>query len=82
VTPYLASVPSFGDWGFLLTSPGTQAGPALQLPADAPPLRYLSEDVLRAATVFPPDRRVTDAEVSTLLDPVVLEYVREEWRAY
>lgn len=88
VTPYLASVPSFGDWGFLLTEPAVAEpdtvvpGPALRLPGDAPPLRYLSPEVLRAATVFPPDRRVTDAEVSTLLDPVVLEYVREEWRSY
>ncbi|RIQ19490.1 polyamine aminopropyltransferase [Jiangella rhizosphaerae] len=81
VTPYLASVPSFGDWGFLLAAPGT-ASPPLRLSGDVPPLRYLSPDVLAAATVFPPDRVVTDAEVSTLLDPVVLEYVRDEWRTY
>ncbi|TDE16007.1 polyamine aminopropyltransferase [Jiangella asiatica] len=85
VAPYMVSVPSFGDWGFLLAAPGDASKPAappLRLPDDAPPLRYLSADVLRAATVFPPDRVVTDAEVSTLLDPVVLEYVRQEWQTY
>jgi spermidine synthase len=74
--PYHVDVPSFGDWGFVLTG----ALPAV--PADAPPLRFLTPDVLRAATVFPPDRGRVAVEASTLLHPRVLEYARQEWRNY
>lgn len=74
--PYHVDVPSFGDWGFVLTG----ARPAV--PADAPPLRFLNPDVLRAATVFPPDRGRVAVEASTLLHPRVLEYARQEWRNY
>ncbi|MDQ7903824.1 polyamine aminopropyltransferase [Phytohabitans sp. ZYX-F-186] len=75
-TPYHVDVPSFGDWGFVL------AGATPALAADAPPLRFLTPEVLRAATVFPPDRGRVTVEASTLLDPRVLEYARREWRNY
>src|SRR5690606_14244269 len=79
--PYMVSVPSFGDWGFVLADPEGRV-PPLRLPDDAPDLRYLSADVLEAAAVIPPDKVVTDAEVSTMLDPVILEYTRSEWRQW
>ncbi len=81
VSPYMASVPSFGDWGFILADPDGSV-PPLQLPDDVPELRYLNSEVLDAASVIPPDKIVTDADVSTLLDPVILESVRNEWQAY
>ncbi len=81
LTPYMVSVPSFGDWGFVLADPAG-ATPELRLPPDAPDLRYLSPDVLEAASVIPPDKVVTDAEVSTLLDPVILDYIRQEWQTF
>lgn len=79
--PYMVSVPSFGDWGFVLADPDGRV-PPLHLPDDAPDLRYLSADVLEAAAVIPPDKVVTDAEVSTMLDPVILEYTRSEWKQW
>ncbi|NEE00380.1 polyamine aminopropyltransferase [Phytoactinopolyspora halotolerans] len=79
VAPYMASVPSFGDWGFTLARP-SGAVPELSVPDDAPDLRYLSPDVLEAASVIPPDKVVTDVEISTLLDPVILDYARSEWQ--
>lgn len=81
VRPYMTSVPSFGDWGFVLADP-TGATRRLRLSPDAPQLRYLSDRVLDAAAVIPPDKVVTDAEVSTLLDPAILDYVRSEWQKY
>ncbi|AYY13084.1 polyamine aminopropyltransferase [Actinobacteria bacterium YIM 96077] len=78
---YMVSVPSFGDWGFVLAGPAG-AEPELRLPDDAPELRYLSPSVLDAATVIPPDKVVSDVEVSTLVDPVILEYTRREWRTF
>ncbi|RKN45688.1 polyamine aminopropyltransferase [Streptomyces hoynatensis] len=78
-TPYQVDVPSFGDWGFLLADLGEQA-PALRLAPDAPPLRFLDDAVLQAATVFPVDRRGLDVRPSTLMDPAVLEYSQREWQ--
>ncbi|ARQ70898.1 polyamine aminopropyltransferase [Streptomyces marincola] len=78
-TPYQVDVPSFGNWGFLLAGPGAQA-PPLRLAEDVPPLRFLDDAVLRAATVFPLDRRERDVRASTLMDPAVLEYAQREWR--
>nr|WP_244376334.1 polyamine aminopropyltransferase [Streptomyces ficellus] len=82
-TPYQIDVPSFGNWGFVLASPGAgSAPPPLRLAARTPPLRFLDEDVLAAATVFPVDRRRQDVRASTLMDPAVLEYTRHEWQNY
>ncbi|GAA4677095.1 polyamine aminopropyltransferase [Phytohabitans rumicis] len=80
-SPYHVDVPSFGDWGFVLAVSGG-AAPTPAIPAGVPPLRFLDAEVLRAATVFPPDRRRVDVRPSTLLEPRVLEYARAEWRSY
>lgn len=80
--PYHVDVPSFGDWGFLLAAPAGGAAPTLRVPTDAPALRFLRPEVLRAAEVFPPDRAPVAVEPSTLLQPRVLEYTREAWRGY
>ena len=80
--PYQADVPSFGNWGFVLATAGADA-PVLRLPDPPPePLRYLSADVLRAATVFPPDRGPREVEPSTLNRPRILEYERKGWKDY
>jgi len=77
--PYHVDVPSFGDWGFVLAAPGKVP----PLVVDPPkPLRFLTADVLRAATVFPADRRPTPSEPSTLDDPRVLRLSTSEWRSY
>ncbi|MFF3500574.1 polyamine aminopropyltransferase [Streptomyces sp. NPDC003247] len=81
-TEFQIDVPSFGNWGFVLATPGDGTPPPLRLASDAPPLRYLDDAVLEAATVFPVDRRRVDVRPSTLMDPAVLEYVQNEWRNY
>ncbi|MFJ6983787.1 MULTISPECIES: polyamine aminopropyltransferase [unclassified Streptomyces] len=81
-TAFQVDVPSFGNWGYVLAAPGTRTPPALRLAPDAPPLRYLDDAVLKAAAVFPVDRRRQDVRPSTLMDPAVLEYVLDEWRDY
>jgi len=82
-TPYQVDVPSFGNWGFVLATPGADGPPPpLRLASPVPALHFLDDDVLRAATVFPVDRRPTDVRASTLMDPAVLEYVRHEWQNY
>ncbi|HEX2299789.1 MAG TPA: spermidine synthase, partial [Pseudonocardiaceae bacterium] len=74
--PYHVNVPSFGDWGFVLAAERT--APPLRLAAPAG-LRFLDQAVLRAAAVFPPDRRPQPMPPSTLDDPVVLRLAASEW---
>lgn len=80
-TEFQVDVPSFGNWGFVLASPG-RTPPPLRLAPDAPHLRYLDDAVLKAAAVFPVDRRRAHVRPSTLMDPAVLEYVLDEWKNY
>ncbi|WP_308283403.1 polyamine aminopropyltransferase [Pseudonocardia nigra] len=76
VTPYHVHVPSFGDWGFALATPGATA-PAPALSANAPPLRFLDAAVLQAAAVFPRDRAPQVLPPSTLDRPLVVEDTRK-----
>jgi spermidine synthase len=64
--PYHVDVPSFGDWGFFLAADGV--APPLGLDPPPTPLRFLDADVQ-----VPP---------STLMDPRILQYAREEWKGY
>jgi spermidine synthase len=76
-TPYHVDVPTFGDWGFHLATTGRP--PAMRM--DPPQrLRFLDPAVLRAATVFPPDRRRIAVEPSTLNRARILEYQRKGYR--
>ncbi len=79
-TPYHVNVPSFGDWGFILAKAGT--APTLSL--DPPkPLRFLDEQNLEAAAIFPVDRKPTGAETpSTLDNPKILRLATSEWQQY
>ncbi|OBA72356.1 spermidine synthase [Mycobacterium sp. 1554424.7] len=75
VTPYHAHVPTFGDWGFVLAQRG-DVPPVPRVPADAPPLRFLNQRVLDAATVFAGDIGARPLEPSTLDNPRVVEDMR------
>ncbi|KUH98379.1 spermidine synthase [Mycolicibacterium acapulense] len=79
VTPYHVHVPTFGDWGFVLARRGP-AAPKPTIPADAPPLRYLDQRTLDAATVFGGDTRPQTLEPSTLDHPRVVDDVRRGYR--
>jgi spermidine synthase len=75
VTPYHVYVPTFGDWGFALARRGDVA-PRPVMPRDAPPLRFLSQSVLDAATVFAGDVQRRALEPSTLEHPRIVEDMR------
>ncbi|WP_349827116.1 polyamine aminopropyltransferase [Brevibacterium litoralis] len=84
--PYHVDVPSFGDWGYFL---GTFEGPApvLRVPADAPEdMQFLTDPVLAASRVFPPDRDRDSIpggpEPSSLLHPRVIEQQTGAWVGY
>ncbi|MBB4929542.1 spermidine synthase [Lipingzhangella halophila] len=80
-TPYNVDVPSFGNWGFFLAS--ADGAPELTLAEDRPNLRFLDRGVLRAAEVFPKDRRPEDApQASSLLHPHIISYHQRGWQGY
>ena len=81
-TPYNVDVPTFGNWGFYLSTLGQ--APELRLAEDVPDLRFLDEPLLAASQVFPADRREGDVEESTLMHPRVIGYHqdRQAWRGY
>ena len=79
VTPYHMHVPTFGDWGFALARRGDTA-PTPTMPPDTPPLRFLNQSVLDAATVFADDSRPQTLKPSTLEDPRIVDDMRRGYR--
>jgi spermidine synthase len=78
VTPYHVHVPTFGDWGFVLARHADTA-PTPRVPADAPPLRFLNQRVLDAATVFSGDIGPRSLEPSTLENPRIVGDMRHAY---
>ncbi|GAB08917.1 spermidine synthase [Gordonia araii NBRC 100433] len=76
--PYHVDVPSFGDWGYFLAA---RDQPVLRMNPPTEP-RFLSDDELRAAQIFPRDRPPLDMPPSTLMDPRILRYAQGEWKQY
>lgn len=79
-TPYHASVPTFGNWGYVLA--GRDAAPRLALAPHRPRLRFLTPTLLHTMTVFPADRPRLDMPPSTLTHPRIVDYERQEWKDY
>jgi spermidine synthase len=75
VTPYHVHVPTFGDWGFALARRG-DSPPTPTMPANAPPLRFLNQQVLQAATVFSDDVGPRALDPSTLDNPRIVDDMR------
>jgi len=78
VRPYHATVPAFGEWGYVLAS--TQA---FDIPKTLPPsLAYLTPEVMAAMFVFPKDMDKVDAEVNRLNNQVLVQYYDSEWSSW
>ncbi|WP_297601392.1 polyamine aminopropyltransferase [Mycobacterium sp.] len=75
VTPYHVHVPTFGDWGFALAQ-RAETAPTPTVPPDAPPLRFLNQQVLAAAGVFSGDVAPRPVQPSTLDNPRIVEDMR------
>ncbi|WP_156689205.1 polyamine aminopropyltransferase [Mycobacterium sp. Marseille-P9652] len=75
VTPYHVHVPTFGDWGFALARRG-DVPPVPRVPPNAPPLRFLNQQVLDAATVFSTDTGPRALDPSTLENPRIVDDMR------
>jgi spermidine synthase len=77
--PYHTNVPSFGDWGFVLS--------ALQ-PIKLIPKRpvedslFLTHESMSSMFVFEKDLQKIDVEVNQIDKPVVLDYYLNSWRYF
>lgn len=78
VTPYHASVPSFGDWGYALAGlePFTQPD-RLAVP-DTDDLRFLNDATMAAMFVLPGDLHPVDVEINRLDNQSLVRYYESE----
>lgn len=81
VYPYHLSVPSFGEWGFVLASP------TRELPISEHRLRvatrFLGDEQFASLFDFPPDMRPDQPlAVNTLDRPTLLNHYLDGWRYY
>ncbi|HMS04661.1 MAG TPA: polyamine aminopropyltransferase [Burkholderiaceae bacterium] len=73
--PYHASVPSFGEWGFIIAGHRPW-----RLPATLPPgLRFLTPDSLPLLFHFPADMARVEAPVNRLSNQVLVHSYEREW---
>ena len=77
--PYHVDVPSFGDWGFVLSAP-TEEPPALRLASDLPRAPFHGRGPSSGGDGLPKDRRSRDVEVNTLAHPHLVRYQEQEWK--
>jgi spermidine synthase len=76
VRAYHASLPSFGEWGYLLA-----AKTAFEVPAKLPEfdLRFLTPEVMASLFVMSGDMSRVEAEVNRLNNQILVQYYESEW---
>ncbi len=72
---YHVTLPSFGVWGFNLA--GSSDGLPREFPVAPGLTRYLSREVMTAASVFPADMSPVTVPVNSMFEPRLYEYYRE-----
>lgn len=79
VRPYHASVPTFGEWGYVLASLAP-IPERLTLSEDLQGQnRFLNNSVLNSLFEFPPDLAKVPAEINQLNNQALVRYYDEEW---
>lgn len=75
--PYHNLVPSFGEWGYIIASPGQQQNWFAHLPDS---LKYLNQATLRQMFIFPEDMKAHQSlEINKLNNQALVNYFEEEW---
>ena len=75
--PYHTYVPSFGEWGFILSSAESDFKPPQQYRL---PMRYLNREVTQDMFTFPPDMQRIAVEANHLNNQALVRYFDEDWR--
>ncbi|MBF2063434.1 MAG: polyamine aminopropyltransferase [Calothrix sp. C42_A2020_038] len=77
VYPYVADVPSFGPWGFVLASRQNIDTAKLQLEV---PTRFLTTSLLQHIFDLPKDIELGNVEINRLTHPIIVRYQLQESR--
>ena len=82
-SPYRASVPTFGVWGFALASPSPLIGPERDTVTKRLPegLRFLDVATMETLFEMPSDIVPLDTAPNRLNDQVLVRFYEEEWSA-
>jgi spermidine synthase len=78
VRPYHATVPAFGEWGYILAAPMPFDIPQI-LPAQ---LAFLTPEVTSAMFIFPKDMQPIETEINRLNNQVLVQYYDSEWSSW
>ncbi len=77
--PYHASIPSFGDWGFVMAS---DIALDIQSPQMTQETKFLDKDGFSKLFIFEKDLITKDVAINHLDRPVLLNYYLRGWRYY
>lgn len=77
--PYHATVPSFGEWGYVLART-VPFGPPSQLP-DVP-MKFLNDRILPGMFAFPDDMAEVETDIHRLDDQVLVRVYEDEWNRW
>ncbi len=80
VHPYHALVPSFGDWGFTLATLEEVSLDQVTRWPEGVTTRFLTPETAAAMFVFPPDVRIDEVRISTLIQPTVITAYLKAWQ--
>ena len=79
-SPYVATIPSFGPWGFVLASRKTIEPDKLSLPIAT---RFLTTTMLHSLFDLPKDLNIQEVEINRLAHPVIVRYQSDRrWLHY
>lgn len=76
--PYHVSIPSFGEWGFVMARRGDLLRTTFRKDIS---LKYLENGILHHLMYFPKDKRTVDILPNTLDQPVLLDYYLVHWQS-
>jgi len=75
--PLHAFVPSLGDWGFVLASPGPIRRSQWERRVET---EYLTAEQFQSHFVFPEDMRPAPVDINHLDNQVLVQYYEQDWR--
>ena len=79
-SPYVANIPSFGPWGFVLASRKAIEPDKLSLPITT---RFLTPTMLHSLFNLPKDLNIQNVEINRLAHPVIVRYQSDRrWLHY
>lgn len=79
VKPYHATIPSFGDWGFIMASSLTIN---INQPKISVNTRFLDDAIFASLFTFSKDIQANNVSVNELDRPILLDYYLKGWQYY